>query len=70
MGLASAPGAFQNSMELIMAGLSCDVALVYMDDIIIFGKSFEEHLNSLRLLHGRFKDAGLKANGSKSIACY
>ena len=28
MGLASAPGAFQNLMELIIVGLSCEVALV------------------------------------------
>ena len=48
MGLASAAGAFQNLMELIMAGLSYEVALVYLDDIIIFGRSFEEHNNSSR----------------------
>ena len=44
MGLASTSGAFQNLMEFIMAGLSNDVALVYLDDIIIFGRSFVEHL--------------------------
>ena len=60
MGLASAPGAFQNLMELIMSGLSYEVALVYLDDIIIFGRSFEEHLNRLYLVLGRLKDAGLK----------
>ena len=65
IGLASAPGAFQNLMELIMAGLSYEVALVYLDDIIIFGRSFEEHLNCLDLVLGRLKDAGLKIKGSK-----
>ena len=60
MVLASAPGAFQNLMELIMAGLFYEVALVYLDDIIIFGRSFEEHLNRLDLVLGRLKDAGLK----------
>ena len=65
MGLASAPGAFQNLMELIMSGLSYEVALVYLDDIIIFGRSFEEHLNCLDLVLGRLKDAGLKIKGSK-----
>ena len=45
MGLASAPEAFQNLMEMIMAGLSYEVALVYLDDIIIFGRSFEDYLN-------------------------
>ena len=65
MGLASAPGAFQNLMELIMAGLSYEVALVYLDDIIIFGRSFEEHLDRLDLVLGRLKEAGLKIKGSK-----
>ena len=65
MGLASAPRAFQNLMELIMAGLSYDVALVYLDDIIIFGRSFEEHFNRLDLVLGRLKDAGLKIKSSK-----
>ena len=39
MGLASAPGAFQKLLELIMARLSYEVALVYLDDI---GKSVEQ----------------------------
>ena len=65
MGLASVPGAFQNLMELIMAGLSYKLALVYLDDMIIFGRSFEEHLNRLDLVLGRLKDAGLNIKGSK-----
>ena len=65
MGLASAPGAFQNLMELIMAGLSYEVALVYLDDIIIFGRSFKRHFNHLDFVLARLKDAGLKIKGSK-----
>ena len=65
IGLASAPGAFQNLLELIMAGLSYEVALVYLDDIVIFGRSFEEHLNRPDLVLGRLKDAGLKMQGSQ-----
>ena len=65
MGLASAQGAFQNLMEFIMSGLSYEVALVYLDDIITFDRSFEEHLNRLDLVLGRLKDAGLKIKGSK-----
>ena len=65
MGLTSAPGAFQYLMELILAGLSYEVALIYLDDIIIFGKSFEEHLSRLELVLCRTKEAGLKIKGSK-----
>ena len=52
MGLATAPGVFQNSMELIMSGLSYAVSLDYLDDIFIIGRSFEEHPNRLDLLLG------------------
>ena len=48
-----------------MAGLSYEVALVYLDDIIISGRSLVEHLNHLDLVLGRLKDAGLKIKGSK-----
>ena len=65
MRLASAPGAFQNSMELIRAGLSYEVTLVQLDKIIIFGRSFEEHLNRQNLVLRRLKDAGLKIKGTK-----
>ena len=47
MGLASAPGAFQNLMELILSRLSYKIALMYLEDIIIFGRIFEEHLERL-----------------------
>ena len=65
IGLASAPRAFQNLMKLTMAGLSYEVALVYLDDITIFDGSFEEHLSRLDFVLGRPKDAGLKIKGSK-----
>ena len=65
MGLASVPGAFQNVMELIFSGLSYEIALVYLDDIIVFGKNFEEHLERLELSFGRLEKSGLKIKGSK-----
>ena len=65
MGLASAPGAFQNLMKLIFAGLSYEVVLVYLDDFIVFGRNFEEHLKRLELVFQRLSENGLKIKGSK-----
>ena len=65
VGLASAPEAFQNLMVLIMAGLFYEESLVYLDDTIIYGRSFEEHHNRLDLVLGRLKESGLKIKGSK-----
>ena len=42
MRLASAPGAFQNLMDLMFIGFSYEVAVVCWDDIIVFGKRFED----------------------------
>ena len=66
IGLASAPGAFQNLTELILAGLAYEVALVYLDDVIVFGRNFEEHLKRLELVFQRLSENGLKIKGSKS----
>ena len=65
MGLVFTPGAFQNLMELILSGLSYEVALVYPDDIIVFGKKFQEHPERLELVFGRLGKSGLKIEGSK-----
>ena len=65
MVLASAPGAFQKLMELIFAGLSNEVALVYLDDVIVFGRNFEEHLKRLELVFQRLSENGLKIKRSK-----
>ena len=65
MGLVSAPGAFQNLMELIFAGLSYEVALVYLDDVVFFGRDFKEPLKRLELVLQRLSENGLKINRSK-----
>ena len=52
-------------MELIFSSLSYEVALVYLDDNIVFGKNFEEHLERLELAFGRLEKIGLKIKGSK-----
>ena len=65
MGLASAPGAFQNLMELIFAGLSYEVALFYLDDVVVFGRNFKEHLKRLGLVFQRLSENEIKIKGSK-----
>ena len=46
-GLCNAPATFQRHMDLILAGLQWSACPVYLDDIIIIGKSFEECLFNL-----------------------
>jgi len=45
-GLCNAPATFERLMEQILAGLPLHVCLVYLDDILVPGKTFEEELAS------------------------
>ncbi|CAM4577627.1 unnamed protein product [Lepidochelys kempii] len=61
--LASAPGAFQTMMPLILKnqhGVQC-----YLDDVIVFGNTSEEHDNNLQSVLNCISKAGLKLNRSK-----
>ena len=46
-GLCNAPATFQRLMDLMLTGLQWSSCLVYLDDIIILGKSFSDHLHNL-----------------------
>ena len=53
-GLNNAPATFQRLMDLLLSGLKCNTCLVYLDDVIIFGHTFEEHLFHLKEVFERF----------------
>ncbi|GBN46545.1 Retrovirus-related Pol polyprotein from transposon 297, partial [Araneus ventricosus] len=59
-GLCNAPATFERLMETVLRGLSSEACLVYLDDIIIVGRTFEEHLNNLRKVFQRLQKANLK----------
>ena len=64
-GLCNAPATFERLMEFVLAGLIGTSCLVYLDDIVIFSRTFEEHLARLREVLCRLRDAGLKVKPSK-----
>ena len=64
-GLCNAPATFQRLMDSVLAGLQWSACLVYIDDIIIMGRSFEEHLQNLQQVFERLKLAGLKLHPGK-----
>ena len=64
-GLVNAPSQFARIMELVMSGLTYDVCLVYLDDILIFSKTFVEHLERLATVFNRLDRYGLKLKPSK-----
>jgi hypothetical protein len=62
-GIASAPASWQRAMDQILQGLS-GVQCV-LDDMIITGKSDDEHLQNLENVLQRLQDNGLRANIEK-----
>ena len=64
-GLTNAPGTFQRLMNLALKGLTWKYCLVYIDDIIVWSTSFEDHLERLRAVFNRIKAASVKLKPTK-----
>ena len=63
-GLAQAPASVQALISTVLGGLS-HFAIAYLDDIIIFSKNEEEHLQHLEIIFEILHEAGLKLKRSK-----
>ena len=50
---------------MVLAGVKWSRCLVYIDDIIVMGKSFHHHLLNLRVVMDKLREAGLKMKLSK-----
>ncbi|GFW23827.1 retrovirus-related Pol polyprotein from transposon 297 [Trichonephila clavipes] len=64
-GLCNAPATFERLMETVLKGLTFEACLIYLDDVIIGGRTFEEHLQNIRKVLSKLSDANLKLNPSK-----
>jgi len=52
-------------MDLVLCGLTCETCLVYLDDIIVFSRDFDNHLDRLREVFTRLRAANLKVHIKK-----
>ncbi|GFU58770.1 hypothetical protein TNCV_3089111 [Trichonephila clavipes] len=64
-GLCNAPATFERLMETVLKGLTFEACLIYLNDVIIGGRTFEEHLQNIRKVLSKLRDAILKLNPSK-----
>ena len=64
-GLTNAPATFQHLMESCLGELHLNGCIIYLDDIIEFSKTPEEHLERLRGVFDKLAKAGLKLKPSK-----
>ena len=65
MGLCNAPSTFQRCMELIFRGLQWRTILIYLDDIIVFSSTLDEHLLRMEEVLRLLQSAGLKLKPAK-----
>ena len=63
-GLCNTPATFQTTMDSVLAGLKWNMytCLVYLDDVLVFFRSFDEHLARLEDVFKRFRRGNLKLN--------
>ena len=68
-GLTNAPATFQRMMDVVLAGLKWQCCLVYLDDVIIFSPTFEQHMQDLEKCFERLAETGLVLSPEKTHIC-
>lgn len=64
-GVTNAPSTFQRVMEKCMGSLNHREVLVFLDDLIVFSSTLEEHEERLLRVLNRLRDFGLKLSPEK-----
>ena len=64
-GLCNAPATFERLMDRVLQGLRWSRCLVYLDDIISFGTTFDDALDNLTLIFERLRSYGLQLKSTK-----
>ena len=65
VGLTNAPATFQRLMEKCMGSMHLRECLIFLDDILIFSKTFDEHISRLTSVFKRLEQHKLKLKPSK-----
>ena len=60
-GLATAVSTFQYLMSTVLTGLK-NFTFTYLDDILVFPETYDDHLHHLSTVFEKFQKAGLKIN--------
>ena len=64
-GVTNAPATFQRLMESCLGELHLNWCIIYLDDIIVFSETPEEHFHRLKAVLNKLRAAGLKLKPSK-----
>ena len=58
-GLKNAPATFQRALDIILSGVRRQICLVYLDDVIVFSKDQETHLDHLDTVLSLLRNEGV-----------
>ena len=64
-GLCNASATFQRTMDKVLKGIKDQFVMVYLDDVIIYSKTFNEHLGHIEEVFNRIKKANLRLKAEK-----
>ena len=65
MGISNAPPVFQRYVNNSLRGLLDRICAAYLDDILIYGRSFEEHLQNFQTVLQRLRAKGIRLRADK-----
>ena len=66
-GLSNSPATYQRLMEECLGEYNMTICVIYLDDLIVFAETFEEHLYRLDLILTRMAECNLKLSAKKCM---
>ena len=66
-GLCNSLGTFERLVEEIFSGLQYRILLLYLDDVLIYGSTFNEQLERLKIIFDRIRESKIKLKPKKCV---
>ena len=64
-GLANATSIFSRFMDKVLGTMKWQSVLVYVDDVLIFSKTYEQHMRDIDMVLSKLRDAGVHLGAKK-----
>ena len=69
MGIKNGPATYQRVIDCVLGGLKWQCCIVFMDDILIFSETLDDHMRDVQRVLDRISDSGLTLKPSKCFFC-